>query len=373
MTVEPKGRTSIRHAHPDQRAGLDVLPPFASAAGDFELDDLRSAARALRRLPDEPCMMAALRAALADPPGIHALSRVEPRELAQWAAFDLLVGDLVALIAPSTSGASGAAKAKPRPVAREEFVPYQPAAAPRRATGWIAIELVDDEGAPYEDEFYRLELPDGSTRQGRLDGEGKARIENIPEGKCKVFFPDLDATESSGTASSSSTAPSPPAGSATAAAVGAGGAEPEAAGSDGASDGAGAQREGAATKEDAACFFEMALPVIPAIDEGEEYPPSSGMVTLRSSGGYERAVKVSEGTRAGDFCHFRFDDIPAERHDDDFAPTLTWDGVEITLWRKDRPLHGVTRRAWAARTGVRFGDGAARSDRGGSRARRRSG
>ena len=332
MTVDSKRQTVL----PDQRAGLDLLPPFTSAGGDFELADLKTAARALRRLPDEPCMTAALRAALADPPGIHAVSRVEPRELAQWAAIDLLAGDLIALIAPSVPGPSGGTKAKRAP-AQEEFVPYQPAESPKRVTGWIAIELIDDEGAPYPDEFYRLELPDGSTRQGRLDREGKARIENIPEGTCKVFFPDLDDSKSSGATSSSSASPAATAASDAAAPSGAVAANDEAATAT--SDDDGAQREDAEKPEAAACFFEMALPVIPGIDEGDEYPPSSGTVTLRSSGGYERVLSIADGTRAEDYCCLRFDDIPPERHDDDFAATLSWDGGEITLFEGARIGH----------------------------------
>jgi hypothetical protein len=330
MTVDSKRQSVL----PDQRAGLDLLPPFASTGGDFELADLKAAARALHRLPDEPCTTAALRAALADPPGIHAVSRVEPRELAQWAAIDLLGGDLIALIPPSVSGPSGGTKAK-RATTQEEFVPYQPAESPKRATGWIAIELIDDEGVPYPDEFYRLELPDGSTRQGRLDREGKARIESIPEGSCKVFFPDLDDTKSSGAAAGAPAAGSSASTSPSAAAAPAVAAEAPEAAEDAAASGD-PSREHEATP---ACWLEFALPVLPSLDGGEEYPPAAATVTLRSSGGYERALKVSDATPQGELCCFRFDDIPEERHDDDFSATLAWDGGESTLFEGAKVGH----------------------------------
>ena len=276
MTVEPKGRTSIRHAHPDQRAGLDVLPPFASAAGDFELDDLRSAARALRRLPDEPCMMAALRAALADPPESMPCRASSPvswrsgrRSTCWWAIWSR-----------SSPHPPRARRARPRP-SRARWLgksscptsPRRHRGAPRdgsRSSWWMTRRALR-----------RRVLPPRAARWLHAPGRGstaKAKLASrtSPKASARVFFPDLDATESSGTASSSSTAPSPRRARRRRLPWGRAAAEPEAAGSDGASDSAGAQREGAATKEDAACFFEMALPVIPAIDEGEEYPPSSG-------------------------------------------------------------------------------------------------
>ena len=60
-------------------------------------------------------------------------------------------------------------------------------------THWIEIELVDENGKPVPGEEYKVTLPDGSTvASGTLDGKGKARVEGIDPGSCKVTFPNLD-------------------------------------------------------------------------------------------------------------------------------------------------------------------------------------
>jgi type VI secretion system secreted protein VgrG len=42
-------------------------------------------------------------------------------------------------------------------------------------------------------EEYQVTLPDGSTvASGTLDEKGKARVEGIDPGSCKVTFPNLD-------------------------------------------------------------------------------------------------------------------------------------------------------------------------------------
>jgi hypothetical protein len=60
---------------------------------------------------------------------------------------------------------------------------------------WIAIDLVDEEGerVPYED--YRIVLPDGTPVEGTLDEKGRARINGIDSGTCKVSFPNRDTKD----------------------------------------------------------------------------------------------------------------------------------------------------------------------------------
>lgn len=58
-------------------------------------------------------------------------------------------------------------------------------------THWIGIELKDEEGNPVADESFRVKLADGSIKSGRLDAEGKARIEDVPAGKHEINFPRL--------------------------------------------------------------------------------------------------------------------------------------------------------------------------------------
>jgi hypothetical protein len=57
---------------------------------------------------------------------------------------------------------------------------------------WIEIELVDDDGKPVRYERYKLTLPDGSVKWGRLDDSGKARVERLQAGNCQLTFPDRD-------------------------------------------------------------------------------------------------------------------------------------------------------------------------------------
>ncbi len=64
-----------------------------------------------------------------------------------------------------------------------------------KKTSWVEIELVDDEGLPVAFEPYRVQLPNGQTIEGTLDGRGQARIEGIDPGNCKVTFPDRDAKD----------------------------------------------------------------------------------------------------------------------------------------------------------------------------------
>jgi type VI secretion system secreted protein VgrG len=66
------------------------------------------------------------------------------------------------------------------------------AAENKSKKSWIEIELVDDAGAPVPGEAYQVTLPDGSTvAEGTLDEKGRARIDNIDPGTCKVTFPKL--------------------------------------------------------------------------------------------------------------------------------------------------------------------------------------
>jgi type VI secretion system secreted protein VgrG len=60
---------------------------------------------------------------------------------------------------------------------------------------WIAIDLVDEEGerVPYED--YRIILPDDTPIEGTLDEKGRAKINGIDSGTCKVSFPNRDTKD----------------------------------------------------------------------------------------------------------------------------------------------------------------------------------
>jgi hypothetical protein len=61
-----------------------------------------------------------------------------------------------------------------------------------RLRTWIEVQLVGEDDKPIPYQQYVVTLPGGATRSGTLDEEGKARIDGIPAGTCKVSFPDLD-------------------------------------------------------------------------------------------------------------------------------------------------------------------------------------
>ena len=60
-------------------------------------------------------------------------------------------------------------------------------AAPR-ATDWIALDVVDFDGAPLGDAGYRLVLPDGLSRAGVTDERGVIREESVPAGACTLLL-----------------------------------------------------------------------------------------------------------------------------------------------------------------------------------------
>lgn len=85
---------------------------------------------------------------------------------------------------PAPAGGGNVAEEDTRPAER----------APRRETTWIEIVLVDsaDPPQPVPYKGYRIELPCGEIREGRLDSQGKAMIRDIDPGTCQVAFLDLD-------------------------------------------------------------------------------------------------------------------------------------------------------------------------------------
>lgn len=62
---------------------------------------------------------------------------------------------------------------------------------------FVAVQLLSDEPEPKPVPFkrYRIVLPDESVREGQLDQFGRAVINDIDPGTCKVSFPDFDAAD----------------------------------------------------------------------------------------------------------------------------------------------------------------------------------
>lgn len=61
---------------------------------------------------------------------------------------------------------------------------------------WIEIELLDMDGNPMPGEPYAITLPDGTVREGTLDGQGRAYFGNLDPGNAEIRWParDGDAT-----------------------------------------------------------------------------------------------------------------------------------------------------------------------------------
>jgi hypothetical protein len=60
----------------------------------------------------------------------------------------------------------------------------------------VEISLEEEDGHPIANEPYRLVCADGSVREGKLNGAGQAREEEVPRGMCTLTFPKLTKTRS---------------------------------------------------------------------------------------------------------------------------------------------------------------------------------
>lgn len=60
---------------------------------------------------------------------------------------------------------------------------------------WLEIELLDVDDQPVPEEAYWIKLPNDEIREGKLDQNGYARLEDIDPGTCLVKFPNIDENE----------------------------------------------------------------------------------------------------------------------------------------------------------------------------------
>jgi hypothetical protein len=65
---------------------------------------------------------------------------------------------------------------------------------PEELRGWLDLELADRWGQPIAGAAYEITLPDQRVLRGTLDQNGRAHVAGIPEGDCKVVFPELDSS-----------------------------------------------------------------------------------------------------------------------------------------------------------------------------------
>lgn len=97
-----------------------------------------------------------------------------------------------AAAAGTAAAAAAAAATTTTPLQDEEAAQAASTSDQVEEKHFIEIELLDDEGNPVADEAWFVELPDGSTKSGRTDAKGFARIDGVDPGTAKVTFPDMD-------------------------------------------------------------------------------------------------------------------------------------------------------------------------------------
>jgi hypothetical protein len=69
---------------------------------------------------------------------------------------------------------------------------FAPTTVTEVKTDWIEIRMVAPDGKPVPGLAFRIDLPDGTFKEGVLDGEGRARYDGIEAGQCRITFPTLD-------------------------------------------------------------------------------------------------------------------------------------------------------------------------------------
>jgi hypothetical protein len=191
----------------DGPARLQILSP--SHTRHFR--DVAAAREFLRPLIGQAGNDLAIRRALEPDPIVRDLDLLE--ELARRVVEEgLLVvscadtyltsiqGTLTESSAASSAAAGAAASssstaAATTPLQDEEAAQAASAGAAQAAaeeTHFIEVELKDEEGNPVPNAAYFVELPDGSTKSGRTDASGYARIDGVDPGTAKISFPELD-------------------------------------------------------------------------------------------------------------------------------------------------------------------------------------
>jgi hypothetical protein len=60
---------------------------------------------------------------------------------------------------------------------------------------WLEVRVLGRDGLPIANEHYILTLPDGTTREGNLDQDGRAMLEDLPPGPCRMSVPNVRGLE----------------------------------------------------------------------------------------------------------------------------------------------------------------------------------
>lgn len=102
--------------------------------------------------------------------------------------------------APSFSGASAASAESDRDSgegraaeAAGEVPSLAADPSPIEELTWIEIALSGEDGSPVVGERYVVEIDGGESRTGKLDRDGRAKLQGLRPGEYRINFPDLDA------------------------------------------------------------------------------------------------------------------------------------------------------------------------------------
>lgn len=118
-----------------------------------------------------------------------ALAEVLPRLPEQWRPIQPSPGLLLIRMADRAWNREASNLA-------EAITPSQMGKPKETVDHWIKIELVDTDNLPVPGAAYKVALPDGAIREGRLDDQGQAYIGGlVTGGQCKVCFPQIDSQE----------------------------------------------------------------------------------------------------------------------------------------------------------------------------------
>ncbi|WP_200379972.1 DUF2345 domain-containing protein [Rubrivivax gelatinosus] len=104
----------------------------------------------------------------------------------------VLDGADIRLTTPGVLEVAAAAHRFPGPARVAAHLPALPDQLPGRPPNWIEIEHHDADGRPFAGQRYTIHFAGGTTIQGRLDGEGQARHEAVPEKAERVVYEPRD-------------------------------------------------------------------------------------------------------------------------------------------------------------------------------------
>jgi len=132
--------------------------------------------------------------ALSGSPGspVSPLSPTDPTQADKADAGAVTSAPSASAATPASMSLATISSAKPSPASSAPT--HDPNSEENKdKTHWIEIELLDEAGKPVTGEPYQITLPDGTTiADGTLDDKGRARVNNIDPGTCKITFPNLD-------------------------------------------------------------------------------------------------------------------------------------------------------------------------------------